>query len=143
MILYYFPIAQNTVNKTVRDFFQRCICLFMYVHIFDIFSTYLSDTSLFCCLHATNSGFLRIRLKQILTSIIRDFMSPSSGPLILNICVAPLENLKATCLLERTDPAFFVSLVRVIFPLVPFSVTKTCKKHMFILITMVLNYFVL
>ena len=22
MILYYFPIAQNTVNKTVRDFFR-------------------------------------------------------------------------------------------------------------------------
>ena len=47
MILYYFPIAQNTgVNKTVRDFFQRCICLYMYVHIFDYFSFYWSDTSL-------------------------------------------------------------------------------------------------
>ena len=46
MILYYFPIAQNTVNKTVIDFFQRCICLYMYVHIFDYFSIYWSDTSL-------------------------------------------------------------------------------------------------
>ena len=72
-------------------------------------------------------GDLNTDYKRFLTSIIRDFMSPSSGPLILNICVAPLENLKATCLLERTDPAFLVSLVRVIFPLVPFSVTKTCK----------------
>ena len=70
--------------------------------------------------------------KRFLTSIISDFMSPSSGPRILNICVAPFENLKATCLLERTDPAFLVSLVRVILPLVPFSVTKTCKNHIFI-----------
>ena len=46
MILYYFPIAQNTVNKTVSDFFQRFKCLFMYVHIFYHFSIYLSDTSL-------------------------------------------------------------------------------------------------
>ena len=46
MILYYFLIAQNTVNKTVRDFLQRCICLYMYVHIFDYFSIYWSDTSL-------------------------------------------------------------------------------------------------
>ena len=45
MILYYFPIAQNTVNKTVRDFFQRCIYLYMYVHIFDYFSIYWSYTS--------------------------------------------------------------------------------------------------
>ena len=29
MILYYFPIAQNTVNKTVSDFFQRYICLYI------------------------------------------------------------------------------------------------------------------
>ena len=46
MILYYFTIAQNIRNKTVRDFFQRCICLYMYVHIFANFSTYWSDTSL-------------------------------------------------------------------------------------------------
>ena len=46
MILYYFPIAQNTVNKTVSDFFQRCICLYMFVHIFQCFSFYWSDTSL-------------------------------------------------------------------------------------------------
>ena len=45
MILYYFPIAhvaQNTGNK----FFQRCICLYMYVHIFYYFSIYWSDNSL-------------------------------------------------------------------------------------------------
>ena len=46
MILYYFPIAQNTGNKTVSDFFQRFKCLFMYVHIFCYFSIYWSDTSL-------------------------------------------------------------------------------------------------
>ena len=49
MILYYFPIAhvaQNTGNKTVCDFFQRCICLYMYVHIFYYFSIYWSDNSL-------------------------------------------------------------------------------------------------
>ena len=45
MILYYFPIAQNTANKTVRDSF-RDICLYMYVHIIDYFSIYWSDTSL-------------------------------------------------------------------------------------------------
>ena len=64
----------------------------------------------------------------MLTSIIIDLISPNSGPRILNICVAPLENLNATCLLDRTDPAFFVSRVRVIFPLVPFKVTKTWKE---------------
>ena len=46
MILYYFPIAQNTGNKTVSDFFQRCKCLFINVHIFYYFSIYWSDTSL-------------------------------------------------------------------------------------------------
>ena len=46
MILYYFPIAQNTVNKTVSDFFQRCKCLFMNVHIFCYFSVDWSDNSL-------------------------------------------------------------------------------------------------
>ena len=38
MILYYFPIAQNTVNKTVRDFFIRdvytCICMRTNFNIF-------------------------------------------------------------------------------------------------------------
>ena len=46
MILYYFPIAQNTVNKTVSDCFQIGKCLFMNVHIFCYFSFYWSDTSL-------------------------------------------------------------------------------------------------
>ena len=47
MILYHFPIAQNTVNKTVSEnFIQRCICLYVYVHIFYYFSIYWSDTSL-------------------------------------------------------------------------------------------------
>ena len=47
MILYYFPIAQNTVNKTVSDFFSEMyICLYVYVHIFYYFSIYWSDTSL-------------------------------------------------------------------------------------------------
>ena len=46
MIFYYLPIAQNAVNKTVSDFFQRFKCLFMYVHIFYFFSIYWSDTSL-------------------------------------------------------------------------------------------------
>ena len=46
MILYYFPIAQNTGNKTVSDFFQRCKRLFMNVHIFYYFSIYWFDTSL-------------------------------------------------------------------------------------------------
>ena len=41
MILYYFPIAQNTGNKTVSDFFHVYVC----AHIF-IFSIYWSDTSL-------------------------------------------------------------------------------------------------
>ena len=42
MIFYYFLIAQNTVNKTVRDFFFRDVnaCIFYY------FSIYWSDTSL-------------------------------------------------------------------------------------------------
>ena len=46
MILYYFPIAQNTVNKTVRDFFRgeyACICMRTYSFIISI---YWSDTSL-------------------------------------------------------------------------------------------------
>ena len=30
----YFPISQNTVNKTDSDFFQRCLCLYTYAHIF-------------------------------------------------------------------------------------------------------------
>ena len=37
MILYYFPIAQNTGNKTVGDFFSErsdaCICLCTYFTI--------------------------------------------------------------------------------------------------------------
>ena len=41
MILYYFPIAQNTVNKTVIFFFR-----FMNVHIFYYLTIYWSDTSL-------------------------------------------------------------------------------------------------
>ena len=43
MILYYFPISQNIVNKTVKDFFRdvyACICMCTY------FSIYWSDTSL-------------------------------------------------------------------------------------------------
>ena len=46
MILYYSPIAQNTINKTVSDFFPdvyACICMCTY---FTIFSIYWSDTSL-------------------------------------------------------------------------------------------------
>ena len=42
MILYYFPIAQNTGNKTVRGVFA-CICMGTY---FNIISIYWSDTSL-------------------------------------------------------------------------------------------------
>ena len=38
MILYYFPIAQNTVIKTVGDFFFRdlnaCLCMCTYFTIF-------------------------------------------------------------------------------------------------------------
>ena len=46
MILFYFPIAQNTVNKTVSDFFRDVNAFFMNVHIFYYFSIYWSDTSL-------------------------------------------------------------------------------------------------
>ena len=46
MILYYFPIAQNTVNKTVSDFFSEMLMLIYDVHIFYYFSIYWSDTSL-------------------------------------------------------------------------------------------------
>ena len=48
-------VLQNA--PTVRDFFQRCICLYMYVYIFDYFSIYWSDTSLAlseCTLSDTN-----------------------------------------------------------------------------------------
>ena len=38
MIRYYFPIAQNTVNKTVSENFYRgvyaCICMCTYLTIF-------------------------------------------------------------------------------------------------------------
>ena len=37
MLLYYFPIAQNTVNKTVSNFFRdviACICMCTYSTIF-------------------------------------------------------------------------------------------------------------
>ena len=37
MIIYYFPIAQNTVNKTVSDFFRdvyACICMCTHLTIF-------------------------------------------------------------------------------------------------------------
>ena len=38
MILYYFPIAQNTVNQTVNEKFYRgvyaCICMCTYFTIF-------------------------------------------------------------------------------------------------------------
>lgn len=54
-----------------------------------------------------------------------DFMSPISCPRILNKCVLPLENRKATLLFFLTDPAFFVSLVFGILPLSPFTVRKT------------------
>ena len=38
MILYYFPIAQNTVNKTVSDFFPEVYMLeYVYPHILNIF----------------------------------------------------------------------------------------------------------
>ena len=46
MILYYFPVAQNTVNKTVSDKFYRCIYLSMNEHIMYYFSIDWSDTSL-------------------------------------------------------------------------------------------------
>lgn len=59
-----------------------------------------------------------------------DFMSPISGPRILNKCVLPLENRKATLLFFLTDPAFFVSLVFGILPLSPFTVRKTLEKNM-------------
>ena len=58
MILYYFPIAQNTVNKTVSDFFFRDVkCLFMNVHIIYYFSIYWSDTSL--------ALYMTIKLNQL------------------------------------------------------------------------------
>ena len=41
MLLYYFPIAQNTVNETVSDIFEGCICLYMYVHIFYYFFLFI------------------------------------------------------------------------------------------------------
>ena len=44
MILNYFHIAQNTVNKTEIVF--RDVYLYMYVQVFDYFSIYWSDTSL-------------------------------------------------------------------------------------------------
>ena len=37
MILYYFPIAQNTVNKTVSDFFFRDVNACMMCTYFTIF----------------------------------------------------------------------------------------------------------
>ena len=47
MMLYYFPIAQNTGNKTVRDFFSEMYMLvYVCAHIFYYFSIYWSDTSL-------------------------------------------------------------------------------------------------
>lgn len=61
--------------------------------------------------------------------MITDLISPISGPRILNKCVLPLENLKATLLFFLTDPAFFVSLVLGILPLSPFTVRKTCEKN--------------
>ena len=42
MILYYFPLAQNTVNKTVSENIYRGV----HVHIFYYYSIYWSDTSL-------------------------------------------------------------------------------------------------
>ena len=38
MILYYFPIAQNKVNKTVNDFFTGIVYAYkyIYVHMFTI-----------------------------------------------------------------------------------------------------------
>ena len=49
MILYYFPIAQNTVNKTVSENFHRdvyaCICMCTYLTIF--LFTGLIPTSVF------------------------------------------------------------------------------------------------
>ena len=49
MILFYFPIAQNTVNKTVSYFFFRdvyaCICMctyftfFLFTGLIPVFST--------------------------------------------------------------------------------------------------------
>ena len=58
----------------------------------------------------------------------RDLIFPSSGPLTLNMCVVPLENLNATPLLLFTDPAFFVSRVLFIDALVPLRLRKTCEK---------------
>ena len=38
MILYYFPIAQNTVNKTVRDFFSDVYMrVYVCAHILRLF----------------------------------------------------------------------------------------------------------
>lgn len=55
----------------------------------------------------------------------RDLISPSSGPRTLNMCVVPLENLKATPLLDFTDPAFLVRRVLFIDALVPFKDKNT------------------
>ena len=33
MVLYYVSIAQNTVNKTVSDFFYRGVYMLVYVHV--------------------------------------------------------------------------------------------------------------
>ena len=46
MILYYFPSAQNAVNKTVIEFFTEIVYKYMYVHIFYHCSIYWSDTGL-------------------------------------------------------------------------------------------------
>ena len=79
MILYYFPIAQNTVNKTVSDFFlQRCKYLFMYrmctyLTIF-LFTGLIPVYSLFYAgsnfmLHVLGGGVLRTKHMRTKTHV--------------------------------------------------------------------------
>ena len=62
MILYSFPIAQNAVNKTASENFYRglyvCICM----HIFNMFSIYWSDTSLYSNVKGLNGSFKACRV---------------------------------------------------------------------------------
>ena len=47
MILYYFPIAQNTVSKTFSEnIYRGSVCLHVNVHIFYNCSINWSDSSL-------------------------------------------------------------------------------------------------
>ena len=85
MILYYFPIAQNTVNKTVSEKFyrgvQRCICLYIMCTCFTIF--------LF-------TGLIPVEPKRELklsSSPNFGIMSPGTWDLAFPISMSPTANL--------------------------------------------------